>query len=143
MKAVDTNILVYAHRAELPQHLIALKVLNDLAQTNQPWFIPWPCAYEFYRIVTHSKVFKTPSSRKVVLEVLSLLIEESGAQMLGHGPAHFEQLARLSLQAEANANLAFDVQIASILLEHGISTIITNDGDFLRFKDLVVENPFI
>lgn len=142
MKGVDTNLLVYAHRADTPQHFIAQRVLRELAESGDAWFIPWPCAYEFTRIVTHPKVFNEPSSRRTAIDVLSALRLNSGAQFLGHGPAHDEKFASLSEEGGASGNLWFDVQIAAILLEHGIPEIITNDNDFLRFKDLRVINPF-
>lgn len=142
MKAVDTNVLVYAHRADLPQHSTAQRALSQLVNSGEPWFIAWPSAYEFFRLVTHPKIFLTPSSRKVALKVLSSLREDSGAEFLGHGPSQLEKLELLANQVNAQGNFIFDVQIAAILVEHGVSEIITNDSDFLRFKDLTVINPF-
>lgn len=37
MIAVDTNILVYAHRAEAPLHSQAMACLRGLAEGAQPW----------------------------------------------------------------------------------------------------------
>ena len=40
MIAVDTNVLVYAHRAESSFHAQAFECLRSLAEGNQPWGIP-------------------------------------------------------------------------------------------------------
>src|ERR1035437_8776839 len=47
MIAVDTNILVSAHRADSPWHRAADHCLAELAESGKPWAIPWPCMHEF------------------------------------------------------------------------------------------------
>ena len=41
MIALDTNILVYARRAETIQNAQANTILKDLAEGDQPWALPW------------------------------------------------------------------------------------------------------
>ena len=50
MIAVDTNILVYAHREDSEFHTAALAALTDLAENHHRWAIPWPCIHEFLAI---------------------------------------------------------------------------------------------
>ena len=59
MIAVDTNILVYAHRADSPFHDRARLILESLATGARAWAIPWPCAHEFFAVVTHPRIYKT------------------------------------------------------------------------------------
>ncbi len=40
MIAVDTNIVVYAHREDLPQYKRALRWLTALAEGKEPWALP-------------------------------------------------------------------------------------------------------
>ena len=42
MIAVDTNLLVFAHREDSPFHEAALRSLVLLAEGRAPWAIPWP-----------------------------------------------------------------------------------------------------
>jgi predicted nucleic acid-binding protein len=42
MIAVDTNILVYAHREGSPWHAVAYDRLAALAEARAPRVIPWP-----------------------------------------------------------------------------------------------------
>jgi hypothetical protein len=43
MIAVDTNVLVYAHRRESRHHDGARELVRDLAERRGAWAIPWPC----------------------------------------------------------------------------------------------------
>jgi len=52
MIAVDTNLLVYAHREDSPWHDAALAKITEFAEGKSPWSIPWPCIHEFLAIVT-------------------------------------------------------------------------------------------
>jgi predicted nucleic acid-binding protein len=49
--AVDSNLLVYAHRRDSPFHEAAGDAIRGLAESPAPWAIPWPCIHEFLAIV--------------------------------------------------------------------------------------------
>ena len=53
MIAVDTNVLVYAHRAELPLHEAARSRLVAFAESPARWAIPVSCLGEFIRVTYH------------------------------------------------------------------------------------------
>jgi len=59
--AVDTNILVYAHREDADWHDAAYARLAELAEGRASWAIPWPCVHEFLAIVTHPRIFSPPT----------------------------------------------------------------------------------
>jgi hypothetical protein len=61
MIAIDTNILVYAHREDSPWHEVAFARLAALAESRVAWAIPWPCLHEFLAIVTHPQIYNPPS----------------------------------------------------------------------------------
>jgi predicted nucleic acid-binding protein len=58
MIAIDTNILVYAHREDSPWHRKSLAIVTELANSGSPWAITWPSVHEFLAIVTHPKISK-------------------------------------------------------------------------------------
>jgi predicted nucleic acid-binding protein len=60
MIAVDTNVLVYAHREDSQWHLQAYARITELAEGRVPWAIPWPCVHEFLAISTHPKIYYPP-----------------------------------------------------------------------------------
>ena len=58
MIAVDTNILVYAHRQDSEWHPSAARVIRGLAEGTSAWAIPWPCVHEFLAVATHPRIFR-------------------------------------------------------------------------------------
>jgi predicted nucleic acid-binding protein len=54
MIALDTNILVYAHRRDMPQHTLALRAMQRLVAEDRTWAVPWPCIHEFLAAVSPS-----------------------------------------------------------------------------------------
>lgn len=142
MIAIDTNILVYARRAESANHEQALKLLTGLAEGEDAWALPWPCVYEFLRLVTHPRVFDPPTGIEAALEDLESLFESPSLTLLGEGPKHASHLLRTVSQGQAAGNLAHDAHIAALALEHGVRELWTTDRDFSRFSGLHVRNPF-
>ena len=142
MIAVDSNILVYAKREEAPFHEAALRLLRALAEGEKPWAIPWPCIYEYLRVVTHPKVFSPPSDLASTLEDLDHLLASPSLTVLTHGAGHRGIMMRTLLAAAATGNLVHDGHIATLLLEHGVDEFLTADRDFHRFAGLRVTVPF-
>lgn len=50
MIAVDTNILIYAHRGETELHEAAASRLVDLSEGAERWALPVFCVTEFLRV---------------------------------------------------------------------------------------------
>jgi toxin-antitoxin system PIN domain toxin len=140
--AVDTNILVYARRQEAPQHREALALLTELAEGERSWGLPWPCVYEFLRVVTHPRVFDPPTNLDTALEDLDSLFSSPWIVLLGEGPAHTEHLRRTVSSGRATGNLAHDAHIAALCMEHGVHELLSADRDFNRFPGLNVRDPF-
>jgi len=140
--ALDTNVLVAARREGLAHHAQARRLLARLASGQDPWALPWPCVYEFLRVVTHRRVFRplTPLARAVE-DVVHLLAAPS-LVMLGEGTAHAAHLERQVLAGEATGNLACDAHIAALCIEHGVTELWTLDRGFARFPGLKIANPF-
>ena len=142
MKAVDTNILVYAARSEMKHHTVAVQLISRLAEHTDSWAIPWPCVYEFLRLVTHPRVFSPPSDLSDALESLERLRESPSLVMLGESPAHLRTTLRTIHDAGATGNLVHDAHIATLCIEHGVSELYTMDRDFSRFSGLKITRPF-
>lgn len=142
MQAIDTNILIYAEVESSPHHGAAIEILRQLAEGALPWAIPWPCLYEFLRVVTHPRVFHPPVPLKVALEDLKQILASPSLSLLSETGRHTSLLEQVLRQSAATGNLVHDAHIAALCLEHGVSEIITGDRDLTRFEGLKVVNPF-
>lgn len=143
MIGVDTNLLIYAHRAECLQHKKAFQFLKKLSEGSKPWVIAWPCLYEFFRVVTHPKVFTPPSPLKKAIDDIKALCLSPSLLLINETERHLTLLEDVAEAAQADGNLMFDAHIAVLLIEHGIREIATTDNDFNRFKELKVTNPLV
>lgn len=138
MIAIDTNILIYSHRAETDLHENALNRITLLAEGSEPWAIPVFCITEFLRVVTHARVFNPPSKPQVAIRFIEELLASPTCRIVSPGSEFFEHLTTLMLESDVRGNLAFNTQIAAVCREQGISDILTNDRDFERFSNLNV-----
>lgn len=142
MIAVDTNILVYAHRADSPSHVRALQVLTDLATGPAPFAIPWPCVSEFLAVVTHPRIYRPTSTIAEALGAIRGLEELPHIRFLTETHGHIQLLNELCTPAIAGAKL-HDARIAAICVGHGISELLTADRDFSYFPQLNTRNPLV
>lgn len=136
MTAVDTNILIYAHRREFRENAAARRLLENVTETGDAPVVPVFCLAEFLRVVTHPNFFRLPSTVEEAIAAVVALIESPSAQVLLPG----ERFAKLFLetvqQARATGNLVFDAQIVALCREHGVRTIWSNDRDLARFEGI-------
>ncbi len=136
MIAVDTNILLYADREETPQHRAALRALRRLAEGHEAWAIPIQCVGEFLRVVSHDRVFQPPTPIGEALASIETLLASPAARLLLPGNRYLQILRDVIARSGVRGNLVFDAQIAAVCLEHGATTLLTEDRDFTRFQGL-------
>jgi len=142
MQAIDTNILILAEVESSPRHGPALDLLRGLAEGALPWAIPWPCLYEFLRVVTHPRVFHPPVPLNIALQDLKQILASPSLFLLAETGRHASVLEQVLRQAGPIGNLIHDAHIVALCLEHGISELITGDRDLSRFEGLKIVNPF-
>lgn len=96
MIAVDTNLLIYAHREDADFHEQAIAALQGLAESDVRWSIPWPCLHEFLAITTHSRIFNPPTPAALALEAMDVWLASPGCEMLALGPGYHGELINSS-----------------------------------------------
>jgi uncharacterized protein len=143
MIAVDTNVLVYAHRAESAFHTAAYACLQQLAEGGQPWGLPVSCLHEFLAVVTNPKIFSPASSYAQALAQVDAWLASPTAQVLHSGLQHWRILSDLTRKAKLQGGQFHDARIATICLENGVSLLWSADRDFGRFKGLKTVNPLV
>ncbi len=136
MIAVDTNILVHAHRSESPKHALARTRILALAESSSRWAIPVFCLGEFVRVVTHPRLFNPPHSADEACLALGRLVASPSLTVLCPGRGYPALLTEAVREANAIGNLVFDAQIVALCRQYGVVRLMTEDRDFDRFAGL-------
>jgi len=141
VQAIDTNVLVYSEIVSSTHHRAARRLLTQLAEGPIPWAIPWPCVYEFLRVVTHPRVFSPPVPLALAIDDLGQIFMSPTLVLLSETARHAEVMKSVLSESGVTGNLLHDAHIATLCIEHGVSELLTGDRDFSRFP-LRVANPF-
>lgn len=141
MIAVDTNILVYAHRRDSEFHDASVSAVVRLAEGRRAWAIPWPCLHEFYSVVTHPRIYSPPSTPDQAIDQMTAWLESPRLRVIGETDTHLDRLADLVRTAAIRGPKVHDARIACICLEHGVEALVTLDRDFSRFPALRTHSP--
>jgi uncharacterized protein len=143
MIAVDSNLLVYAHREDSSWHEAAYARIAELAEGRAPWAIPWPCIHEFLAIVTHPRIYSPPTPLKSAIEQVEAWFESPTLVMLSESPDYWPLLQQVLQASRVSGPQVHDARIATICQQHGVSELWTVDRDFGRFPGLSVRNPLV
>lgn len=140
MVALDTNLLVYAHRSGLPLHRPAQQAIERACADREGWAIPAFCVAEFWAVVTHPSSSGRPSQAQEAGAFLDGLFE-AGAKVLGPREGFAKRLVRLASELNLQGPRIFDLQIALASLEGGATEIWTHDRDFVSLPGLPAKDP--
>ena len=143
MIALDTNILVYAHRRDAEWHEQATKAVVSLAESPAPWAVPWPCIQEFLAIVTHPRIYAPPTPLEKALEQVEIWFESPSLRILGELKGHWSELKEILTAGRIVGGVVHDARVAAICREHGVKELWSADRDFTRMKGVVVRNPLL
>lgn len=141
--ALDTNLLVYAHRQDSAWHAAAAAVVRSLAEGTTPWAIPWPCLHEFLAIVTHPRIYQPPSSTADARAQVTAWMESPTLVLLSEGVGYWETLSGVLQKARVDGARIHDARIAALCLHHRVKELWTADRDFSRFPALTAVNPLV
>ena len=143
MIAVDTNILIYAHRTESPFHSVAKPLIEELAGSGLTWAIPWPCVHEFLGIMTNSRIYKPSISLEEALARIDDLKFCPTLHFLGETDSYWNLFKETSKKSKMVGPQIHDVRVAAICLANHVKVLWSADRDFTRIDGLKVINPLI
>ncbi|MDQ6679603.1 MAG: PIN domain-containing protein [Pseudomonadota bacterium] len=143
MIAVDTNLLIYAHRLESPFHRQAGACIRSLAEGRGSWAIPWPCVHEFFSVATNPRVFASPTPVKLALETIDAWFAAPTLQLLHETSSHWDLLRGLVRAGHVTGPRVHDARIAALCLQHGVRELWSADRDFGLFPAVTVRNPLV
>jgi toxin-antitoxin system PIN domain toxin len=141
--AVDTNILVYAHREDSPFYPSAARCITELAEGNAPWAIPWPCLHEFIAIVTHPRIYRPPTPLAAACDQVEAWIESPSLTLLTEAEGYWTWLRSTAISGQTTGPRVHDARIVAICRQHDVRELWSADRDFGRFPDMTVLNPLV
>jgi hypothetical protein len=141
--AVDTNILVFAHRSDSEWHGPASRAVAGLAEGRAAWAIPWPCVHEFLAIVTHPRIYRQPTPVERALDQVDAWIASPTLTLIGEGAGHWERLRKAIEKGRIDGPRVHDARVAALCLEAGVRELWSSDRDFGRFPELKIANPLV
>ncbi|MGH9793521.1 MAG: type II toxin-antitoxin system VapC family toxin [Candidatus Acidiferrales bacterium] len=143
MIAVDSNILVYAHREDSPWHASAYTRIAELAEGQAPWAIPWPCLHEFLAIVSHPRIYNPPTPIGKAIEQVDAWLESPGVTLLSESEDYWRQLRPALVTSRVAGAQIHDARVVALCLQHGVRELWTADRDFSRFPSVRIRNPLV
>jgi toxin-antitoxin system PIN domain toxin len=143
MIAVDTNLLVYAHRSDSRWHGAAKQRIRELAEGCELWAIPWPCIHEFLAVITHPRIFVPPTTLTTAIGQIELWRQSPSIVLLSEREGYWESLSAILKEGQVLGPQVHDARIAALCIHHRVQELWTVDRDFSRFPGLKVRNPLV
>jgi hypothetical protein len=131
----DANVIIYAHREDTEHHSPCRRWLEATINGDECYGVSELVLSGFVRVVTHPKVFASPSSLKQALEFAEQVREQPNAMLIEPGERHWSVFRRQCVEARAKRNLIPDAYFAAVAIEGGCEWT-TTDRDYSRFPGL-------
>lgn len=141
MIALDTNLLVHAHRRDARFHVEASDCVRRLSEGFGAWSICYHNLVEFYGIVSHPKIWGKPSTPTQIEKQICAWTESPSLRILADSGDDIHNLIDLAKAAKVTGPMIHDARIVACCLANGIHEIWTLDRDFSRFPKLKARNP--
>lgn len=140
MQLLDVNVVVHAFRKDLPDHDRYARWMEKLVNGDRPFGVPDLVLSGFLRIVTHPRIFSSPSSLDEALGFAEQLCGSDSYVKISPGARHWDIFSSLCRTTKARGNLVPDAYLAALAIESG-SQWITDDRDYGRFPELRWRHP--
>lgn len=137
MIALDTNLLVYAHRSAVAEHETARQAIIRARGFSDGWGFSLPVVSEFWSVVTHPTTRGRPSTPDEARRFLASL-QAAGAEIWMPGAGFAARLARMAADLSVAGPRIFDLQIALTAFEGGATQLWTADRRFVSVPGLPV-----
>ena len=141
MIALDTNLLIYAHRSSTPEHRGAQRAIETALASPRGCGLPAPAVAEFWRIVTDPASAARPSQPAEARRFLAALVEEAGLEVWLPSPGFAPRLAAVAETLGLRGSRILDLQIALTAFDNGATEIWTHDRAFVAVPGMRVVDP--
>jgi hypothetical protein len=139
--ALDTNLLVYAHRSGTAEHAAAQRAIEDACNSRGGCGVAEQAIAEFWSVVTHPAAKDRPSSPDEAAGFLRALEDDGGVVVFTPGPGFAARLVQTAVDLNVRGPRVFDLQIALCAMDGGATELWTRDEAFVKVPGLRVRNP--
>ncbi len=136
MIAIDTNILVFAHRTQCAEHRTARKAIENAAVNPAGWGFTLANVLEFWSVVTHAAAPPRPSAPEEASAFMEALVLDAGAQIWLPGADFGQRLIQAGSDLHISGPRIFDLAIALTAFESGARELWTHDLGFVSIPGL-------
>jgi toxin-antitoxin system PIN domain toxin len=140
--SLDVNVLLYASDRSSDRHVPARRFIDACAAGPEILCLTWPTLMSYLRISTHPRIFSVPLSPEEALGNVAALLGLPHVRAVSELDGFLDAYKQMTGETSVRGNLVPDAHIATILLQHGVRTLYSNDRDFRKFPSIDVRNPF-
>lgn len=101
MFLMDVNVLVYAHREDMPEHSAYREWLESTINDTVPYGYSELVLSGFLRMVTHPRIFEVPSAVSSAVRFANQVRESQHAVCRAPGPMHWRIFLKCIEQIDA------------------------------------------
>jgi toxin-antitoxin system PIN domain toxin len=131
----DVNVLIHAFRRDASDHEKYKHWLESELAGGTVVGVSDMVLSSVVRIVTHPRVFITPSPSEEVFRFTDYLRSRANVINVAPGKSHWSIFRHLCSAVQARGNLIADAYLAALAIESGAEWI-TTDRDYARFPGL-------
>jgi uncharacterized protein len=140
--SLDVNVLLYASNHTIEHHVRAREFVEACAAGPEILCLAWPTLMSYLRISTHPRIFSAPLSPGEALANISNLLGLPHVRAVSELEGFIDAYKHITGDVPVRGNLVPDAHVATILFQHGIRRLYSNDRDFRKFPSLELRNPF-
>ena len=140
--SIDVNILLYSSDTSSRFHDSAREFMTSCVESREPLFFAYLTLLSYVRIATHPRIFTDPLTPGEALENVESLSDLPQARLISERDGFLELYKESTPELIVRATLVPDAHLATLLRQHGVTTLYTNNvDDFIKFGFLEVRNP--
>jgi uncharacterized protein len=140
--AIDVNVLLFASDSANPLHRRAVEFLQERATGSDVLYLAWSTVMSYLRISTHPAIFANPLQPDEAARNAETLLRLPHVRTLAEEDGFWDLYREVTKGMPTRGNDVPDARLATLLRQHGVATLYTNDRDFRKFDFLNVRDPF-
>ncbi len=139
--SLDVNLLLYASDEASPHHGSAVEFLHRCTSEPDLLCLSWQTVMSYLRIATHPRIFSRPLTPEQALRNVEEITGLPQARLLSEETGFLELYREVTGSFPVRGNLVPDAHLATLLRQHGVPVLYSNDSDFRKFTFLELRNP--